>query len=119
MLRTPKRNPHAFPGASMPILPAEPDRFPDELFQDPKTQEHSERAWWVMHTRPQQEKSLARELRQRRIPYYLPMYARRRRFRSRIVASYVPLFTSYLFLLADREERVACLVTSRVVTSLP
>jgi transcription antitermination factor NusG len=102
----------------MPALPAEPDRFPEELFEELALAKHSERAWWVMHTRPRQEKSLARELHQRRIPYYLPLYARRRRFRTKIVTCYVPLFTSYLFLLADREERIAGLATSRVVTSL-
>ena len=102
----------------MPVLPAEHDRFPEDLFQDGIMQKRPERVWWVMHTRPRQEKSLARDLYQRRIPFYLPLSARRRRFRRHIITSHVPLFTSYVFLLADAEERIAAFTTS-VVRSLP
>ncbi len=102
----------------MPVLPAEPDRFPEGLFQEPELLQRPGRAWWVMHTRPRQEKSLARELHHGRIPFYLPLFARRRRLRGGIITSYLPLFTSYLFLLADREERIAALTTSRVVRPL-
>jgi len=76
------------------------------------------RAWWVLHTRPRQEKCLARRLHRQRIPFYLPLYARRRRVRGSLVTSYLPLFTSYVFLLANREERIAALATARVVQPL-
>ncbi len=102
----------------MPALPPEPDVFPEDLFRAPKLQEHPGRAWWVMHTRPRQEKSLARQLHSRRIPFYLPLFARRRPWRGNVTTSYLPLFTGYLFLLANRDERIAALSTSRVVQPL-
>jgi len=61
----------------MPILPREPDLLPEELFDGFYRPESGERLWWVMHTRPRQDKSLARELWRRRIPFYLPQIARR------------------------------------------
>jgi transcriptional antiterminator RfaH len=102
----------------MPVLPAEPDRFPECLFEDSDLPVQGERAWWVLHTRPRQEKSLARQLHHGRIPFYLPLFARRRRLRGSITTSYFPLFASYLFLLADRDERIAALSTARVVQPL-
>jgi transcriptional antiterminator RfaH len=72
----------------------------------------------VIHTRPRQEKSLARRLMAEGIAFYLPAVARRLRVRGRVLTSHVPLFTSYLFLHADRDERVAALATDRVVQSL-
>jgi transcriptional antiterminator RfaH len=104
----------------MPILPAEPDRYPSHLFDLPSADAPAcDRAWWVLHTRPRQEKSLARRLHAEGIAYYLPAVARRCEVRGRVMTSHVPLFTSYLFLLADREERVAALASDRVVNSLP
>src|SRR5262249_20877393 len=43
---------------------------------------------------------------------------RRSVVRGRVLQAHVPLFAGYLFLLADREERVAALSTRRVVRSL-
>lgn len=101
----------------MPILPAEPDRFPASLF-DPQQSDAVSRNWWVLHTKPRQEKSLARQLSAAGVPFYLPCVSRRNRIRGRVLTSQVPLFTSYLFLLADRAERVNALTTDRVVHSL-
>jgi transcription antitermination factor NusG len=101
----------------MPILPAEPDRFPADLFDAPPAA--GERAWWVLHTKPRQEKSLARHLQAASVGYYLPAVTRRTRIRGRVVSAHVPLFTSYLFLHADRDGRVAALASNRVVHSLP
>ena len=59
----------------MPILPAEPDRYPADLFSgDPAG---GECAWWVLHTKPRQEKSLARHLQAAGVGYFLPAVARR------------------------------------------
>jgi len=44
--------------------------------------------------------------------------ARRTRVRGKILTAQVPLFTSYLFLLGDRGERVSALASDRVVHSL-
>jgi transcriptional antiterminator RfaH len=102
----------------MPVLPAEPCCFPAHLFAESPHPDLDRRAWWVLHTRPRQEKSLARQLHQGRVPYYLPLAPRRSRIRGRIVTSHNPLFPGYLFLLAEAEERLTALATARVVRSL-
>jgi transcription antitermination factor NusG len=102
----------------MPILPAEPNCYPEVLFE-PSEEAHSGRAWWVLHTRPRQEKSLARQLLDQNVPFYLPLVAQRGQIRGRAVDSLLPLFPSYLFLLAQPEERVTALATKRVVRAIP
>ena len=42
----------------MPILSSEPSLFPEELF-GADWSDDAARQWWVLHTRPRQEKSLA------------------------------------------------------------
>jgi transcriptional antiterminator RfaH len=101
----------------MPILPAEPDRFPASLF-DPQPSDAVSRNWWVLHTKPRQEKALARHLSAAGVPFYLPCISKRNRIRGRVLTSQVPLFTSYLFLLADGAERISALSSDRVVHSL-
>jgi transcriptional antiterminator RfaH len=101
----------------MPILPPEPDHFPADLFA-PDAPVRSERIWWVLHTKPRQEKSLARQLLQAQAPFYLPCIGKRSLIRGRLFTSQVPLFTSYLFLLANRQERIAALSTKRTVNAL-
>ena len=56
----------------MPILSAEPALYPDDLFHaEPSAP--TEKRWWVIHTRPRQEKSLARHLRSRKSSFFLPL----------------------------------------------
>jgi transcriptional antiterminator RfaH len=104
--------------AAMPILPSEPNQFPESLFADAGPGLPGEHQWWVLHTKPRQEKSLARHMLEKQIPFYLPLLAQRVRMRNRVLTSHVPLFASYVFLLGTREERVAALATNRVVHSL-
>ena len=105
-------------GNPMPILSLEPQFFPLELFDKGAADCSGKRVWSVLHTRPRQEKSLARTLHSVQIPYYLPLLPRRVRVRNRMMTSYIPLFPGYLFLLAEPEERIAALATSRVVNSI-
>lgn len=101
----------------MPILPQEPNAFPEELFAaDPG--DLGDRVWSVLHTRARQEKSLARYLLLKRVPFYLPLIAKRGVQRGRVLTSYVPLFPGYLFLLGEREERLTAFTSNRVVQSL-
>src|SRR5262245_52238504 len=102
----------------MPLLPAEPEVFPTDLFADDASQALAERAWWVLHTRPRQEKSLARYLLDKQVPYYLPLLKQRRRLGRSVRTSYLPLFPSYLFLFGRRDERLAALSSDRVVRAL-
>jgi transcriptional antiterminator RfaH len=100
----------------MPVLPVEPNIFPAELFEEAEVED--ERWWWVLHTKPRQEKALARELVRARVPFYLPLIERKNLVRGHLLSSYVPLFTSYLFVRATGAERIAALSTRRTVRSL-
>jgi transcriptional antiterminator RfaH len=100
----------------MPILAPEPACFPENLFELPA--DGGDRRWLVIHTRPRQEKSLARDLLERSIAFYLPLQASRVRVRNQIVHSYHPLFASYLFLFANPEDRLIALGTRRIVGAL-
>jgi transcriptional antiterminator RfaH len=99
------------------MLSAEPNVYPANLFDEAPGPDG--RNWWVLHTKPRQEKSLARDLFQAGVPFYLPLLERKSLIRGRILSSYVPLFTSYVFLLATGAERITALSTRRVVHSLP
>lgn len=103
----------------MPILPAEPGLYPESLFDSEQAAQCGNRSWWVLHTKPRQEKSLARRLHEACVPFYLPLIHRRLRLRGRVLHSYVPLFSGYVFLLGSREERLVALTTHRVVSALP
>jgi transcriptional antiterminator RfaH len=102
----------------MPLLPPQPDWYPSDLFESDFQGADPDRAWRVLHTQPRQEKSLARQLYQARVPFYLPTVAKRCLVRKRILHSYVPLFPGYVFLLGTAEERVIALTTNRVVRVL-
>ena len=54
----------------MPILPAEPDLYPSDLWQGADLMEEASRGrlWWCLHTKPRQEKATARDLRSRPLP---------------------------------------------------
>ena len=102
----------------MPILPAEPELYPPDLWQDPDRLDRDgrTRVWWCLHTKPRQEKAVARELRTWKVPYYLPQVVHENRTpQGRKIRSVMPLFPSYLFLLGDDEERVQALKGNRLV----
>jgi transcriptional antiterminator RfaH len=111
---------------SMPLLPLEPFIHPDDLLAEringdgdwmPATAFESPR-WWVLHTRPRAEKALARRLLTKGIPFFLPLYHRRWRSRSRLLESYGPLFPGYVFLQSSETERMEVLKTKLVANSL-
>jgi transcriptional antiterminator RfaH len=102
----------------MPILAVEPSWYPGELFEETGTPPSADRVWWVLHTKPRQEKSLARQLCSAEVPFYLPLIVHRFRLRGRTMTSHVPLFGGYVFLLGTPQERLTALNTRRVVQSL-
>lgn len=101
----------------MPILRAEPEVYPAGLLAVPPPA-GGDRRWWVMHTKPRQEKSLARWLLAVGSSFYLPAVDRRCRVRGRVLTSRIPLFPGYLFLHGDGAVRLAAMSSNRVVRTL-
>ena len=77
-----------------------------------------ERAWRVFYTKSRQEKALAQYLSCRRVPHFLPLHQKHSLTRGRRFSSVVPLFSGYLFLFADRDERVTALESNRVARTI-
>lgn len=105
----------------MPVLSREPMVFPENLLDDCGVAESSlseAGPWWVLHTRPRAEKSLARLLLRQNVSYFLPVHERRRRIQRRLVCSYLPLFPGYVFLYGDDEARRIALATNLVANTL-
>lgn len=98
----------------MPILAAEPDLYPADLFESCGDR----RAWAVAQTKPRQEKCLARDLLGQEIPFFAPCTPRRIRIRNRIAVSYNPLFAGYVFVRCESGERGRVLGTNRVTRLL-
>lgn len=103
----------------MPILPAEPDLFPADLWAEGRAAHPAGGTWWCLHTKPRQEKAAARHLRSKNISYYLPLVVHEDRTpQGRKIRSVLPLFTSYLFLRGDEEDRLEALRGNRLVNVL-
>ena len=73
--------------------------------------------WWLVHTRPRHEKTLARELRALDIPHYLPVTKCKSVTRGRPRMTQAPQFPGYLFLWGNSEQRLLALKTNRIVAS--
>ncbi len=104
----------------MPILPAEPDCHPPDLWEDNGSLPvNPEGKWWCLHTKPRQEKATARDLREQGLAYYLPQVVRETRTpQGRRLRSVAPLFAGYVFLHGDDHDRVAALRGNRLVNVL-
>lgn len=99
----------------MPILAAEPDVHPPTLFADPA----DSRTWFVAHTKPRQEKALARGLRTADVPYFAPTAPRRNLIGGRLRTSRIPVFPGYAFFRGTADDRSRVLATGRVANVLP
>ncbi|MBX7167454.1 MAG: antitermination protein NusG [Pirellulales bacterium] len=103
----------------MPILPAEPDVYPADLFEacasDPAGHANQSAQWWALYTLPRREKDLLRRLRALELAHYGPLVPRRQRSpQGRVRTSYLPLFSGYVFLRGDNDERHRALTTQCV-----
>src|SRR5438552_12553615 len=74
-----------FGGKAMPLLPLEPFVFPDDLLEQPAAASEESGRWWVLHTKPRAEKSLARRLLRSTTPFFLPLCKRQWRHRGRLL----------------------------------
>ena len=99
----------------MPILDAEQDQYPPDLFQ----MADDGHRWVVAHTRPRQEKAVARELLAAGVPFYLPCDRRRVKVRAKIVVSRPPLFAGYVFARVAEGDRGRVQFNPRVASLLP
>ena len=114
----------------MPILQQETSVYPDSLLTEPpylnggpvaedEFDDGLERRWWAVYTKSRQEKSLARHLVGHDIPFYLPLIPKDNIIRSKRVRSHIPLFSGYMFLFGNEEERVTTLTTNRISAIIP
>jgi transcriptional antiterminator RfaH len=97
----------------MPICAAETNCYPENLLDEMPLADDSRR-WWAAYTLPRQEKSLARQLNAMQVPFYLPLVSQIRLVNGRRQKSFLPVFSSYLFMFADDEQRVGALGTNRI-----
>ncbi len=75
----------------------------------------SQHTWWVLYCLAQKEKKLMRWLRARKIGFYCPLYEKRwRAGGGRLRKSYLPLFSSYVFLYGDEADRYTALTSGCV-----
>lgn len=103
----------------MPLLSVEPYIHPEDLLDQPAANEAAGPRFWVLHTRPRTEKTLARRFLDRDMSFFLPTYHREWRKQGRRFRSYLPLFPGYIFLYGDHEQRQAALETNLVAMVLP
>jgi transcription antitermination factor NusG len=103
----------------MPILPTEPEMFPDNLWEGEADRSDPDRRWYCLHTKSRQEKATARDLRAGQVPFYLPQIVREDRTPAgRRTRTTLPLFAGYLFLLATATHRLVALKGNRLVNIL-
>ena len=78
----------------------------------------TDRVWFVLHTRSRQEKALAEQLQKFSIEHFLPLVQIERRYGHRVRIVEKPLFPSYLFMHASREDRARAMTTNRIANVL-
>ena len=101
----------------MPILPKEDNLHPPDLLATAYSKP-DDAQWLVLHTKPRQEKTVARAALTRDIPFYLPLVRKQNRIRGKLVDSYTPLFSGYFFVLVNEEQRLQILKTNAIVHTL-
>jgi transcription antitermination factor NusG len=99
----------------MPILAQQSEIYPDDLFSRENLGIETEVGWWAMYTMSRREKHLMRQLVRLEIPFYCPIIPKRNRSPGgRIRTSYCPLFSNYVFLYGDNEQRYEAMTTNCV-----
>ncbi len=74
--------------------------------------------WWVLHTKPRQERVLAKTLASVGVRHFLPLLRRYRTYGHRRASFTTPLFPGYVFLCGDESDRLAALRTNRIARVL-
>lgn len=73
--------------------------------------------WWLIHTKPRNEKALAGELRALDVAHYLPVTKCKALTRGRPRVTRAPQFPGYLFLWGTLDQRLSALKTNRIVAT--
>lgn len=115
---TPDQRSSRAENSKMPLLAQEPLIHPETLLSDSAIPQSGDSRWWVLHTRPRAEKTLARRFWDRSVDFFLPQFQKEWCSRGRRLRSYLPLFPGYVFLHGDFQQRVAALETNLVVQVL-
>ncbi|GEM_PF-417946 len=73
--------------------------------------------WWVLHTRPNCEKTMATYLLNRNISYYLPLFQQQKTFGNlrRVRISEIPLFNGYICFALDKKQHHLLFDTKKFV----
>ena len=74
--------------------------------------------WWVLHTKPRNEKAVAADLTRLQINHFLPLTKHRRTYGRRVHEVEIPLFPGYVFLCGEEKDRLAALRTNRLANVL-
>jgi transcription antitermination factor NusG len=80
-----------------------------------QTEEKTVAAWHAIFTRPRHEKAVDRQLEERRIESFLPLYGKFHRWKDRKKLVLLPIFPAYVFVRILRSERLAVLQLSGVL----
>jgi transcription antitermination factor NusG len=75
--------------------------------------------WWLVHSKPRQEKKLAEQLGLLGVSHYLPVTKCTAMTRGRPRITRAPLFAGYLFLHGNTQQRRSVLETNRTVAIHP
>jgi transcription antitermination factor NusG len=99
------------------VLAPEMTLYPETLLSDwaPTRQDSGNEAWYVLHTRPRAEKTVARKLCVQNVGFFLPTLAKPLASRAGKQASQVVMFPGYVFLHGDAEARLKALETNLLV----
>jgi len=89
--------------------------YPDNVLTKNVT---DDQLWYVAYTKPRHEKTLAWNLMQRKVSYFLPLIKTKQPSIKRVRYSFAPLFTSYIFFKANNDERIRALQTNRIVQTI-
>lgn len=99
------------------ILARERDLYPSDLFDGSLPDDG--RAWCLAHTRPRQEKAVARDMLAAGQPFYLPSLPRRTRAGRRVLIAQIPLFAGYVFVRVSTTERAIVFASRRTARLVP
>lgn len=71
--------------------------------------------WFAAYTQPNHEKSVARQMSERAIPHYLPLYESVRQWKDRKMRLDLPLFPGYVFVRTPLQNRLKVIQVPSVI----